>query len=57
MHLFATVDLIALAFFVGAWIAYAVAVEWTPHGRHSLNSHMDRYREIWMRQQAWSASD
>jgi uncharacterized membrane protein len=49
MQLFATVDLIALAFFVGAWIAYAVAVEWTPHGRHSLNSHMDRYREIWMR--------
>ena len=49
MHLFATVDLIALGCFVGAWIAYAVAVEWTPHGRDSLNAHMDRYREIWMR--------
>jgi uncharacterized membrane protein len=49
MHLFATVDLIALGCFVGAWIAYAVAVEWTPHGRHSLNARMDRYREIWMR--------
>jgi uncharacterized membrane protein len=49
MHLFATVDLIALGCFVGAWIAYAVAVEWTPHGRNSLNAHMDRYREIWMR--------
>jgi uncharacterized membrane protein len=49
MHLFATVDLIALGCFVGAWIAYAVAVEWTPLGRDSLNAHMDRYREIWMR--------
>jgi uncharacterized membrane protein len=49
MRLFGTIDLIALGCFVGAWIAYAVAVEWTPHGRHSLNAHMDRYREIWMR--------
>src|ERR1700687_5699763 len=49
MHLFATVDLSAPGAFVGAWIPYAVAVEWTPHGRDTLNAHMDRYREVWMR--------
>jgi len=26
-----------------------VAVEWTPRGRDTLNAHMDRYREVWMR--------
>ena len=49
MTLLAPADLVALACFVGAWAAYAVAVEWTARGRDSLNAHMDRYREIWMR--------
>src|SRR5712671_249876 len=49
MHLFATVDLAALGFFVGAWIVYALLVEWTARGRNGLSAHMDRYREIWMR--------
>jgi uncharacterized membrane protein len=49
MTLFTLPDLVALACFVGAWIGYAVAVEWTPRGRDTLNAHMDRYREVWMR--------
>jgi uncharacterized membrane protein len=48
MPLFPPIDLVALACFVGAWIAYAVAVEWTPRGRDTLNAHMDRFREVWM---------
>jgi uncharacterized membrane protein len=49
MTLFTLPDLVALACFVGAWIGYAVAVEWMPRGRDTLNAHMDRYREVWMR--------
>ena len=48
MPLFPPIDLVALACFVGAWTVYAVAVEWTPRGRDTLNAHMDRFREIWM---------
>jgi uncharacterized membrane protein len=50
MSAFSTPDLAALAFFVGAWIAYAILIEWTRHGRGGLNARMDDYREIWMRQ-------
>src|SRR5499427_10638863 len=49
MPLFAPIDLAALACFVGAWAAYALAVERLPYGRSGLSAHMDRYREIWMR--------
>jgi uncharacterized membrane protein len=49
MRLFPAIDIVALACFVGAWIGYAVAVEWTAHGRDTLNAHMDRYRQIWVR--------
>ena len=45
-----TPDLAALAFFVGSWIAYAVLIESTAHGRRGLNAEMDTYREAWMRQ-------
>jgi uncharacterized membrane protein len=45
-----TPDLAALAFFVGAWIAYAILIEWTAHGRRGLNAEMDAYRDAWMRQ-------
>lgn len=41
-------DLIALGCFTGAWIAYAVTLEWTPYGQSGLNSLMNRHREIWM---------
>jgi uncharacterized membrane protein len=44
-----TLDIVALAFFVIAWTAYAVLVEATPHGRKSLNATMDGYRTLWMR--------
>jgi uncharacterized membrane protein len=50
MAAFSTPDLAALAFFVGAWIAYAILIEWTGHGRGGLNARMDDYREVWMRQ-------
>jgi uncharacterized membrane protein len=49
MQLFSPLDLLALTCFVAAWSIYAIAVELTPHGRQTLNAHMDRYREIWMR--------
>src|SRR5215510_8955369 len=47
MNFLPALDLAALAYFVMAWIGYAVAVEWGQHG--GLNARMDRYREIWMR--------
>ena len=50
MSAFSTPDLAALAFFVGAWMAYALMIEWTDHGRRGLNARMDDYRETWMRQ-------
>ena len=49
MQLFPPLDLAALACFAGAWAIYAITVEWTPRGRDTLNAHMDRYREIWIR--------
>lgn len=49
MHLFGTVDLIAVAVFVLAWTIYATALERTPHGTNSLNARMNLYREVWMR--------
>jgi uncharacterized membrane protein len=45
---FSTLDLVALGFFVTAWAAYAVAVEYMPHRRQSLNARMNQYREVWM---------
>jgi uncharacterized membrane protein len=49
MEPFTTLDLVALVWFIGIWIAYAVAIEWSPYGRTGLNALMDRYREVWMR--------
>jgi len=46
---FSVLDVIALAGFVGAWVGYAIVVEWTRHGREGLNARMNRYREDWMR--------
>jgi uncharacterized membrane protein len=47
MNFLPALDLAALAYFIVAWIVYAVAVEWVQHG--GLNARMDRYREIWVR--------
>jgi uncharacterized membrane protein len=49
MFLFTGLDLVALAWFAAAWIAYAAAVEWSPYRRKGLNALMDGYREMWMR--------
>ncbi|MFY9624997.1 MAG: DUF599 domain-containing protein [Rhodoplanes sp.] len=46
---FSPLDLAALAFFVAAWIAYAVVLEWTPFGARALNGRIDQYREAWFR--------
>ena len=45
---FSTFDLVALAWFVGCWIAYVVALETTAYGRTGLNSLVNGYRDIWM---------
>ena len=49
MTLLPAIDLAALAYFVVAWIGYAVAVEWRQEHRGSLNARIHRYREVWMR--------
>jgi len=46
---FSTLDLIALTWFIVAWTAYAINVEYLPHKRLSLNATMNTYREAWMR--------
>ncbi len=48
MALFTKTDLVALAVFVGAWIVYAIALEWTVYGRRALNVRMNHYRDVWM---------
>jgi uncharacterized membrane protein len=45
---FSALDFIALALFVGAWIGYAIALEWSPFGRGGLNARMNGYRDLWM---------
>jgi uncharacterized membrane protein len=49
MTLFPLLDLIALGGFVLAWAAYAIAMEWSPHGKDGLNARMHTFREVWMR--------
>jgi uncharacterized membrane protein len=41
-------DWLALIYFVAAWVGYSILVELTPHGRQSLNSLMNGYRDKWM---------
>jgi uncharacterized membrane protein len=47
---FSTLDLIAIILFVGAWGAYALALDRTLYGKRGLNRRMNRYRELWMQQ-------
>ncbi len=48
MPAFALPDLIALAWFLVAWIVYSIVIEKTAKGRESLNSLMNDYRDEWM---------
>jgi uncharacterized membrane protein len=48
MLFFSTLDLIALAWFVVAWTAYALALDATDYGQNSLNRLMNRQRDRWM---------
>jgi uncharacterized membrane protein len=45
---FSALDFFALALFAGAWIGYAIALEWSPYGRGGLNARMNGYRDLWM---------
>jgi uncharacterized membrane protein len=47
--LLSPLDIVALVFFVGAWIGYAFTLEWTTPRRTGLNARMDGYREVWVR--------
>jgi uncharacterized membrane protein len=42
-------DLLALVWFMAAWIGYSIVVEWTHFGQGGLNSLLNQYRELWMR--------
>jgi uncharacterized membrane protein len=46
---FSILDLVALAWFVIAWTAYAILLEYIPHKRPGLNARMNGFREVWMR--------
>ena len=48
MALLSPGDLLALIYFVAAWLAYSFVVERTALGQTSLNALMHRYREDWM---------
>ena len=41
-------DLLALIYFVAAWVGYSILIELTAHGRQGLNAMMNDYREKWM---------
>ncbi|MDB5597082.1 MAG: hypothetical protein JWM36_4043 [Hyphomicrobiales bacterium] len=43
-----TPDLLALAFFIGAWTAYHILLAHGPGANHGLNQQMNRYRVRWM---------
>jgi uncharacterized membrane protein len=45
---FSTIDLVAILWFVGVWIAYSFVIEATAYGRRGLNALMNRYRDVWM---------
>src|ERR1043166_2599195 len=48
MPLFSTLDLVALAWFIGAWAIYSGILTLTEKRRQGLNSEMNRYRDVWM---------
>ncbi len=50
MLLFSTLDLLALAWFLGAWAAYSFIMSVSERRRGGLNSEMAGQRERWMQQ-------
>ena len=48
MAAFTFLDLLALSWFVGAWIGYSLLIEKTAKGRSGLNALMNLYRDEWM---------
>ncbi len=48
MSPFTLPDLLALGWFLAAWIAYSIVIEKTPKGRSGLNALMNEYRDQWM---------
>ena len=50
MPLFSTLDLVALAWFLGVWALYSFTLSSTERRKHGLNSEMNRHRDIWMSQ-------
>jgi uncharacterized membrane protein len=48
MPVFTLPDILAIAYFIGAWFTYSLVIERTEKGRHSLNSLMHSYRDDWM---------
>ena len=49
---FASLDLVAVIFFVLAWVGYHTAVELGPHAGRSLNARMNLRRSAWIEQAA-----
>jgi uncharacterized membrane protein len=45
-----TADVIALVYFVAAWLAYSTVIERSEHGHNSLNALMNIYRDRWMQE-------
>ncbi|MGH6664210.1 MAG: DUF599 domain-containing protein [Pseudolabrys sp.] len=48
MLTFSLPDMLALAWFIGAWLAYSMIIEKSARGRISLNALMNHYRDQWM---------
>ena len=48
MAAFTLLDLVAFAWFVGAWLGYSLLIENTAKGRGGLNALMNLYRDAWM---------
>jgi uncharacterized membrane protein len=46
MPLFSTLDLVALAWFIGAWAIYSATLALNEKRRQGLNSEMNRYRDV-----------
>jgi uncharacterized membrane protein len=50
MLAFTLPDALAFGWFLGSWIAYSLVIEKTAHGRGSLNTLMNAYRDQWMKE-------
>jgi uncharacterized membrane protein len=50
MPVFSLPDILAITWFLGAWIAYSIVIEKTAKGSSGLNALMNHYRDDWMEQ-------